>query len=203
MIKPVPPKGQLVLIDSARHGPEQADGRAVTADASCHGDTAPSTPSRRRAAAAHAPTTSTASANTLGWPGSGPVSGSSCTSNAVNTERTTSALRVNARSQPRTVDAGRPSRVGDRPMPGTGRLHPQRRTDHLDPVGPAQQARHRQQHMRHQAAAAPGATWPQLTDPADRPLPGMPPRSETTAARASQLTSPQTSFDLDRRPYLP
>src|SRR3954447_4696879 len=106
----VAPKGQPVLIDrlltpGARRKP------VVTADASCHGDTAPSTPSRRRAAAAQPPTTSTASANTLGWLGSGPVSGSNCTSNAVNAERTTSALRVNARSQPRTVDAGRASRV--------------------------------------------------------------------------------------------
>jgi hypothetical protein len=106
----VAPKGQPVLIDrlltpGARRKP------VVTADASCHGDTAPSTPSRRRAAAAQPPTTSTASANPLGWLGSGPVSGSSCTSNAVNAERTTSALRVNARSQPRTVDTGRASRV--------------------------------------------------------------------------------------------
>ena len=83
----------------------------MTAEASCHGDTAPSTPRRRRPAATHAPTASTASANTLGWLGSGPLSGSSCTSNAVNTERTISALHMNARSQPRTVDAGRASRV--------------------------------------------------------------------------------------------
>jgi len=79
----------------------------MTAAASCHGDTAPTTPSRRRAAAAHTPTTSTASANTPGRAGSGPVNGSSCTSSAVNTARTRSALRANARSQPRTVEAGR------------------------------------------------------------------------------------------------
>ena len=76
------------------------------AAASCHGDTAPTTPSRRWAAAAHAPITSTASANGLGRAGSGPVTGSSCTSNAVNIARTASALPANARNQPRTVEAG-------------------------------------------------------------------------------------------------
>ena len=46
-------------IGASKHAP-------VTAAATCHGDTAPSTPSRRRAAPAHPPRTSTASANPLG-----------------------------------------------------------------------------------------------------------------------------------------
>ena len=48
-----PPKGRLVLIDTAV-SPGASSRPPVTADASCHGDTAPTTPSRRRAAAAHA-----------------------------------------------------------------------------------------------------------------------------------------------------
>ena len=55
---------------------------ALTAAASCHGDTRPAAPSRRRAAAAPAPITSTASANTLGWLAAGRISGPARTSNA-------------------------------------------------------------------------------------------------------------------------
>jgi hypothetical protein len=50
--------------------------------------------------------------------------------------------------------------------------------------------------MRHQATATACSAWPQLTHPADYPLATVPPRNETTAARARQLTSPKTSFDL-------
>jgi hypothetical protein len=56
--------------------------------------------------------------------------------------------------------------------------------------------------MRHQATATACATWPQLTHSADSSLAAVPPRSETTPARASKLTSPKTSFDLaDVRTY--
>jgi hypothetical protein len=91
----------------------------VTAQASCHGDTTPTTPRRRRAAAAQPPITSTASANTLEWLANAPASGSSCTSNPVNATRTRSALPANARNQPRTVDTGRPNRaaIGRCPQP--------------------------------------------------------------------------------------
>jgi len=51
--------------------------------------------------------------------------------------------------------------------------------------------------MRDQAGAATGTAWPKTTDPTDRPLPGMPPRGQFTAARTGQLTGPQTPFHLD------
>ena len=107
------------------------------------------------------------------------------------------------RAQPAAHRRCRPGQPrGNRPVPGTSGLHPQRGTDDLDRVGPAQQARHRQQHMRHQATATACATWPQLTHSADSSLAAVPPRSETTPARASKLTSPKTSFDLaDVRTY--
>src|SRR5664279_3614923 len=82
-------------------------------------------------------------------------------------------------------------------MPGTGRLGPQRHADHIHTVSPPQQARHRQQHMRHQTRTAPGTTWAKITDTADRALPGMPPRAQATAARADQLAGQQTPFDLE------
>ena len=91
----------------------------MTAEASCHGDTAPTIPSRRRAAATTAPTISTASANTdpAGW--TGPCSGSISTRSPTRIDRAGSAFRLNARSQPRTVDAGRSSRaaIGRCPAP--------------------------------------------------------------------------------------
>jgi hypothetical protein len=82
-------------------------------------------------------------------------------------------------------------------VPDTGGPHPQRGTDHIGTVGPAQQARHRQQHMRHQAAATTGAARTQHPDTPNVALAGIPPRNEITTARAHQLTSPQTSFDLE------
>ena len=69
--------------------------------------------------------------------------------------------------------------------------------DHLHPVGPAQQTRHRQQHMRHQAGPAPGTTRPKTTDAADHPPPGVPPRGQAAPARTEQLTSPKTPLDLN------
>jgi hypothetical protein len=103
------------------------------------------------------------------------------------------------RAQPTPHRRDRPPQpTGDRAMPGTGGLRPQRRTDHIDPIGPPQQTRHRQQHMRHQAGTTPGTTRSKITNPADRPPPGMPPPSQTTAARTNKLTSTKTPFDLDR-----
>jgi len=81
----------------------------VTAAASCHRATVP-TPGTARAAAAAAATAATASPS--GDP-AGAGSGGSVTrpaASAVNTDRTCSARAVNARSQTRTVEAGRPSR---------------------------------------------------------------------------------------------
>ncbi|EMF56394.1 hypothetical protein SBD_2145 [Streptomyces bottropensis ATCC 25435] len=83
----------------------------LAAEASCHGDTSP-TSAQRETAAFHAPTTAaTASANRLadaaGGMGSGPVS----TSSTVKYTRTCSACCSNRRSQPRTVSTGRPNRA--------------------------------------------------------------------------------------------
>jgi hypothetical protein len=60
-----------------------------------------------------------------------------------------------------------------------------------------QQARDRQQHVRHQAGPAPGPPRPKITDPADRPRPCMPPRPQAPTARADQLPGPKTPLDLD------
>ena len=118
----------------------------------------------------------------------------------MNACRTSSARPANARSQPRTVDGGRPSSTGDRPVPGPGRLRLQRRPDHRGLIGPPRQARHRQQHMRPPAGPAPGpprrltapacypargpgAPAPGPTRPARRRSPGRPARPTRAAAR--------------------
>ena len=104
------PKGQLVLIDSLRS--VGASSRPpVTAEATCQADTAPTTPSRRRAADTAAASAATASANAETAGVTSPVNGSSSTSGPVHTARTCSAFRANARSQPRTVEAARPNRA--------------------------------------------------------------------------------------------
>ncbi len=91
----------------------------MSAEACCHADTAPITPNRRRAAIAHAPITSTASANTDPAGSNAAARQSSSTSSPVHSARTASAFPAKARSQPRTVDAGRPSRaaIGRCPCP--------------------------------------------------------------------------------------
>ena len=105
-----PGAAQSQLVLATRAGQAGASSSPdVTAAASCHRATVP-TPGTMAAAAAAAATAATASA--AGDP-AGPGSGGSVTSaaaSAVNTDRTRSARRVKARSQPRTVEAGRPSR---------------------------------------------------------------------------------------------
>jgi hypothetical protein len=75
--------------------------------------------------------------------------------------------------------------------------------DHRRPISPAQQAAHRQQHMRDPAALAPrpaGAQPP--ADPAptpDDPVTGMPPPSQTPrTARAAQPPRRQPPLDHAR-----
>jgi hypothetical protein len=109
----------------------------------------------------------------------------------VNTSRTCSARRVNARSQPRTVDAGRPSL--------------QRQPDHLPGISPPGQAPRRQQHMRHPAPTAPGPARQQphmpvrpvqpARQPHPPPDPPAPPGQHAPARRAGQLPAPQLPFD--------
>jgi hypothetical protein len=147
MDQPAFPKGRLVLIGAAA-SPGTSRRPPVTAATTCHGDTAPMTPSRRRAAAAHAPTTSTASPTTLERTGSGPVNGSNCTNSTVKTDRAVSALRANARSQPRTVESGAaaahphhgPTGVGHAP---TGPGHPRTDSSAHQPEGDVRPPRHR------------------------------------------------------------
>ena len=126
------------------------------------------------------------------------------TSKAVNSDRTVSAL-PRERAQPAAHRRHRPAQPRrDRPMPRTGRLHPQRRTDHLDAVGPAQQARHRQQHMRHPTACHSGPAAAEAPRPrGPSALAGMTPRGKTTAARAQQLTSPSRRSTSTEIAYLP
>ena len=105
-----PGAAQSQLVLATRAGQAGASSSPdVTAAASCHRATVP-TPGTMAAAAAAAATAATASA--AGDP-AGAGSGGSVTrlaASAVNTDRTRSARRVKARSQPRTVEAGRPSR---------------------------------------------------------------------------------------------
>ena len=83
-------------------------------------------------------------------------------------------------------------------MPDTSRLRPQRRTDHLDAVGPAQQARHRQQHMRHQAGASTGPGAGADRRPRGPTAAGHAPTGDSPPPHGQhQLTGPQTPFDLD------
>src|SRR5208283_5657229 len=105
-----PGAAQSQLVLATRAGQAGASSSPhVTAAASCHRATAP-TPGIRAAATAAAATAATASATAVP---AGAGSGGSVTrlaASAVNTCRTCSARAENARSQPRTVEAGRPSR---------------------------------------------------------------------------------------------
>ena len=104
---PAAAQGQLALPAITGHDGASSSPH-VTAAASSHRATLP-TPGTIAAAAADAATAATASAS--GGP-AGPGSGGSVTSpaaSAVNRSRTRPAFRASARSQPRTVDAGRPS----------------------------------------------------------------------------------------------
>src|SRR3954466_7621077 len=149
-------KGQFVLATAVVR-PGASSRPPVNAEASCHADTAPTTPSRRRAAAATTPTASTASAKVVPVGQAVPCNGSSWASTDVSTDRTLSALRVNARSQPRTVVADRPNRTRaggpprahpprDGATPAPGALRPHRGPDPPGGFGPPQQTRHAQQH---------------------------------------------------------
>src|SRR3954454_25380036 len=152
-------KGQFVLATAVVR-PGASSRPPVNAEASCHADTAPTTPSRRRAAAATTPTASTASAKVVPVGQAVPCNGSSWASPDVSTDRTLSALRVNARSHPRTVVADRPNRtaIGRPTPPGEGAFPrpaarlPTRGTAHPGGGGPPQQTRHAQQHVGHPAA---------------------------------------------------
>jgi hypothetical protein len=72
----------------------------------------------------------------------------------------------------------------------------QRRPDHLNRVRPPEQARHRQQHMRHPTSGAPSPPRPQHHQPTslpDRPGPGMTPPGQpapTPRTRHRAFTQP-------------
>ncbi|MGH8861698.1 MAG: hypothetical protein ACRDVG_10770, partial [Jatrophihabitantaceae bacterium] len=84
-------------------------------------------------------------------------------------------------------------------MTMTGRLRGERSTDHLDRISTAQQARHRQQHMRGQTRRTACPARAKHPDTTHRSLPSVTPRRELTrAARADQLTRAQPPIDLDR-----
>ena len=190
-----------MLIHSA--GPAGASSRPpVSAEACCHADTAPITPNRRRAAAAHAPITSTASANT-------DPAGSNGAARQVQLDQQPGAQRPHRLgvpgkgAQPAAHRRRRPSQPRrNRPMPLPPGLGPQRGTDHLDVVGAADQARDRQQHMRHPARHAPGPPRTQQADPTHPPRPRVTPPGKHAPAWAHQLTGAQPLFDLGRvAPY--
>ena len=148
----------------------------------------------RAAPATAATAAATGPAAAAGITGSGLVRAS-----AVKNARTCSARPANRRSQPRTVEAGRPS-PRDRAVPGPGRRGLQRRPDHLARIGPPGQAPRRQQHMRRPALPAPR---PARDQPRIRPVqephpppPGMPPPAQHPAARrAGQLPARQLPLD--------
>jgi hypothetical protein len=109
----------------------------VNAAATRHADTTTTaTPNRRRTAAAPAPTAATASAKAepAGAAGAGSAS-NSCT-NRVNAAKTRSALAAIRPSQPRTVEAGRPTRAATRRYP-----HPHARASNAAPITSAASAR--------------------------------------------------------------
>ena len=84
----------------------------------------------------------------------------------------------------------------DPPMTTTGRPCQQPGPDHPGGVGPPQQHRDRQQHMRDQAARAPCSPRPQRPDPTDPTRSGPTPRSEhPVATRAIELPTRQTGLD--------
>ena len=168
----------------------------MTAAASCHGDTAPTTPRRRRAAAAHAPTTSTASATTLGWTGSGAVNGSSCTSSAVNAHGPSRRCgRTHAASHaPSTPAAPAPRRSADArhrpPWPATPRRsRRRRRPGAAGTTPPAAHASPSTNHTGHGAGEDRRHRGPTAA--------GRAPTGQAAAARTAQLASPKTPFDLD------
>ena len=123
----------------------------------------------------------------------GSSDGSNRRASRVNSARHRPASSANRRSQlpHRRRRPTQPRR--DRPVPGAGRLRQQRRTDHLDRVHPAQQARHRQQHMRRRAsrAAGPARSHPLIViAAADQPFPRPPPRPEAAADNAPHDSPP-------------
>jgi len=97
-----------VLIDDL-HPEGKINPALVAAHATCHGDTLSINGHRLRAAPATAQITTTASAKALPVAAGTCGSGSRPASTTVNQERTDSAAWAKARSQPRTVSAGRPN----------------------------------------------------------------------------------------------
>ena len=108
-------------------------------------------------------------------------------------------------AQPAAHRRGRPPELRrDPPVTGTRGLRGQRRTDHRDPIRAAQQARHRQQHVRAAARTAPAPLRSQRLDPSitvpHRPRPGMPPGREPVVptTRAPQHPGPQPLLNHHR-----
>ena len=168
----------------------------MTAEANCHGDTAPTTPSRRRAAATTAPTASTASANVVLVGRSRSCSGSSW--NQQRGEQRPCRRRVpGERAQP-APHRGHwpPEPISDPSVAGTGGLRPQRGTDRLDRVSPPPQASDAQQHMRHPTADAADPARPQNTSPTNGPWPSESPWCKKAATPTDQFTGRQPPLDL-------
>ena len=88
----------------------------------------------------------------------------------------------------------------DHSVPSPSRLGHYRRPDQIRQIGPAQQQRHRQQHMRHRTPAAPRPARPQRLDqPHHRSRTGETPRRQhpIRARRTRQLTSSQPGLDAN------
>ena len=199
--QPAAPKGRLVLIHSA--GPAGASSRPpVTAEASCHADTAPITPSRRRAAAAHAPITSTASANT-------DPAGSQRRGEAVQLDQQPGAQRPHRLgvpgkgAQPAAHRRRRPSQPRrNRPMPRPRALA--RNAAPITSTPSARRTRHETanstcvtRHATHLARRGRSRPTPRTVR-----APRVTPPGKHTPAWAHQLTGAQPPFDLGRvAPY--
>ena len=110
-------QGQLVLI-TPTPVPGASSRPPVTAAASSHGDSASAPRPQRRTTAAAAATIAATASPAGEPPGAGSSgSGSSAHSTPVNADRRASARDANRRSQPRTVEAGRPACSATRRCP--------------------------------------------------------------------------------------
>ena len=171
----------------------------LDAAATCHAVTGPITPAvPNRAVTAAVAAPNAASTSRHGDPSAFGTAWSTPASRATTVKCTrTASSRVPHPPQPAADRAGRhaqqhPDPAGDPDRPPA----PQRRADHLGGVGPPQQHRDRQQHVRDQTPRAPGPPRPQRADPTHPTWPGPTPRREhPRAARATELPARQPGLD--------
>ena len=198
-------QGQLVLRDPAPGAggqPGDSSRPPLHATATRAAVTAPITdrsPNRAAIAARAAPTAATTSPHpdpvAFGIDTSTPAA----TATERNQCRTTSARPVITRSQPRTVDPGIPNRAPIRRCPPPAAFDHHRRPDQLRDIGPAQQQRHRQQHVRHQTRPAPRPPRPHRRGrPTTWRERAKPHRTNTPSGHDGHDTSPAANRDSTR-----